>query len=255
MLIPRVIATASIAVLVAACSMASPQTAPSASTPPLRVCVTDSEPPVANNDEAEPGVEVEYGRAVATKLGRAYEPVWIPTLNDLIPSLRSGKCEVIISGLFVTDERSKLVTFSNPTWGSRSETVMRRGESATFAELTNKCVATLKGSVSVDYLRSQGITPRTYGTNEEALAAVASKECDAAYLDSPTIGWKLKSPQFADLAVVPALTNPTTNYVGMAVDQGQTELLAQLNDAAAQIRSSGELEKFLEKYGVPAYLP
>ena len=56
---------------------------------------------------------VEIGNALAGRLGAKAEHVWV-TWDALIPALTSERCDIIVDGLFITEERKKQVAFSDP---------------------------------------------------------------------------------------------------------------------------------------------
>jgi len=82
---------------------------------PLRVGMELSYPPFESiGPDGQPqGVSVEMARALADELGRRLEIENIP-FTGLIPALKSGKIDLIISSMTATPERAKAVTFSAP---------------------------------------------------------------------------------------------------------------------------------------------
>jgi polar amino acid transport system substrate-binding protein len=59
------------------------------------------------------GVSVDLARALAEKLSRKLEILNIP-FDGLIPSLKTGKIDVILSSMTATPERAKAIDFSEP---------------------------------------------------------------------------------------------------------------------------------------------
>ncbi len=82
---------------------------------PLRVGMELSYPPFESigPDGRPQGVSVEMARALAEETGRVLQIENIP-FTGLIPALKSGKIDLIISSMTATPERAKAVAFSDP---------------------------------------------------------------------------------------------------------------------------------------------
>jgi polar amino acid transport system substrate-binding protein len=83
--------------------------------PDLRVGMDLSYPPfeTIGPDGKPAGISVEIAQALATDLGRPLQIENIP-FTGLIPALKSGKIDLIISSMTATEERAKAVAFSEP---------------------------------------------------------------------------------------------------------------------------------------------
>jgi polar amino acid transport system substrate-binding protein len=72
-------------------------------------------PPFEMRDEkGEPkGVSVDLARALAESLGRPLEIQNLP-FDGLIPALKTGKIDLILSSMTATEERARVIDFSDP---------------------------------------------------------------------------------------------------------------------------------------------
>jgi polar amino acid transport system substrate-binding protein len=72
-------------------------------------------PPFEMRDEkGEPkGVSVDLARALAEFLGRPLE-IQNLTFDGLIPSLKTGKIDLVLSSMTATEERARAIDFSDP---------------------------------------------------------------------------------------------------------------------------------------------
>jgi polar amino acid transport system substrate-binding protein len=82
---------------------------------PLRVGMELSYPPFEMADaKGQPeGVSVDLARAMAEALGRKLEILNIP-FDGLIPSLKTGKIDLLLSSMTATPERARAIDFSDP---------------------------------------------------------------------------------------------------------------------------------------------
>ncbi len=80
----------------------------------LRIGTSGSYPPLSfKQDGRLTGMEVALAEAVSAQLNVKTRFIEVP-LDELIPALNSGKIDVIMSGLSVTEERSRKVLFTDP---------------------------------------------------------------------------------------------------------------------------------------------
>lgn len=86
-----------------------------AAAPPLRVGMELAYPPFEMRDEnGRPvGVSVDLAYAIGERLHRPVEIVSLP-FDGLIPALKTGKIDLILSSMTVTPERSQAIDFSVP---------------------------------------------------------------------------------------------------------------------------------------------
>jgi polar amino acid transport system substrate-binding protein len=224
----------------------------------LKTCALDGLLPYSSSDANKPGLEIELAQELAKRLGVKNQTVWVGTWDGLIPSLTSGQCDAVIDGLFITDERKKVVDFTDPTWGSGEVIIVQKSDDSikTLQDLKGKCVGALQGSVTVDELAAAGIgSPRIYTSQDEVILDVTNGGCEAGYLESPSAGWALKQSPNSNLKIVDSYQSPELFYEGIAVKKNSPELLDKLNSAIKGVQSDGTLSDILKKYGVPVYLP
>jgi polar amino acid transport system substrate-binding protein len=86
-----------------------------AAEPPLRVGMELAYPPFEMTDPsgAPAGVSVDLARALADHLGRELRIENIP-FTGLIPALKVGKIDLILSSMTATEERARSIAFSEP---------------------------------------------------------------------------------------------------------------------------------------------
>ena len=96
-----------------------------------------------NPDEKEfQGFDMDIIRAVGREIGK---PVEIGDINfeGLIPSLKSGNVDLFIAAITITDERKKLISFSDPYYKSGLAILVREDDSTinTLDDLKGKTIA------------------------------------------------------------------------------------------------------------------
>ena len=198
------------------------------------------------------GFDIDLAREMARELGVDFAPVntrW----TSIIPSLTLGRCDVIISGMSVTEERLERVDFSDP-YMQVGQTVLlnkaRAEDVATYTDLNDAAyrVASKPGTTGEAAVRRfmPEAEYRPYDTEMEAAEAVVSGDVDAFVYDRPFNATFL-ALRGADEAVF--LDQPFTDEaIAFAIRKGDPEFLSWLNHFLAEIRSDGRYERIRGKW-------
>ena len=121
-----------------------------------------------------------------------------------------------------------------------SQTVARlRSSIRGPGDLHGKRVATVKGTVAEDYLRSLGQVPLAMATAGEAIERLARGEVEAVVFNAPTLRYWAKQRLSGDLEVVGPVFRP--ELYGIAVSAG-SPLREQINAVMLAIYEDGTYE-------------
>lgn len=240
---------AAITLLLAGCS-AAPGGGGDASQP-LRVGMELAYPPFETKDDAgnPTGVSVDLATALAESLGR---PVQIENIawDGLIPSLQSGKVDVVISSMTITEERGKVVDFSDPYAKAYLAFLVGPKSSAkSVADLDSpdRTIAVKKGTSGEIWVRAN--LPQTQVTalssENAAVTEVVQGKADAFIYDQLTIYRQAQQNPGSTMVPIP---DQAPQEWGAAVRKGNTELLESINKFFADYRANGGFEKLTQKY-------
>lgn len=164
------------------------------------------------------------------------------TSGNRIPYLQSNKIDIIAATVTVTDERKKVVDFSDPYFNSGTLILVPKASTVKGLEdLAGKNVAVIQGSIQVEDLGE--LAPKAnlikFGKTSEAVLAVKTGRA-AAYAHD-------------DIAILDiAHHDPSLKVVGedyrprpfaMAVRKGDTEFLKVVNDRIRTIKKDGTFDK------------
>lgn len=143
----------------------------------------DAYPPMSYRtaDNTLVGFDVDYGNAIAKKLGVEIE--WIPTAFDgIITSIQSGQFDIGLSGFAITDEREEVVNFNEYLFGGA--TVVVRSEDAgtitSMDDLKGKTIGVQVGSSSEKTISEYSdITIQEYDTIPQEFLDLKNGRVDA----------------------------------------------------------------------------
>jgi ABC-type amino acid transport substrate-binding protein len=223
----------------------------------LVVCGVDGLLPYSSSDQQVPGFEVEIAKAIADKLGVTSKHEWV-SWDGLIPALTSKRCDAIVNGLFITDERKKVIDFSIPYYGS-GETILVHKDNTSIKgieDLKGKKTGVLAGSVTVGELESKGIGPLSiYPDQNTVIIELSNGRIDAAYLEAPSAAWAVHQDSSLAVKVVSEYVPQERFDAGVGLRKEDAELKGKINAALTELTSSGVIAKSLDHYGVPYFPP
>jgi polar amino acid transport system substrate-binding protein len=215
----------------------------------IRVAIDLGLPPYGmTDDKMQPtGSDVETAKLLAKDLGVEFELV--PTTGATrIPSLQTGKSDVVISTLSVTAERAKVIDFS-PAYAPL-RTVLAGVKSIsvkTIADLDGKTVGTTRGTTHDTYLSQNVKNAKIVRYEDDATTAQAFV---SGQVDLFTTGELLLAPI--------AARNPgrqlelkfvlETFKLAVGVKQGEPRLLQTVSDWVKTNLKNGKLNEIYKKY-------
>lgn len=210
-------------------------------------------PPFETTDEkGEPeGISVEMAYALGDYLDR---PVRIENMAwaGLIPALTTGKVDLVISSMTITEEREKTVDFSIP-YAKAQLSLLVNSDSPVreFDDLKEegRKLAVKKGTTghtfALEHIPPQNIS--VFEKETSCVLEVKSGNADAFIYDAMTIHKNAKLHPGDTIAVFTPFQEEY-EYWGAAVKQGNTELLEQVDAFILDFRERGGMEELADEY-------
>lgn len=194
------------------------------------------------------GFEIELIHALCHEM-KAKCDISSQAWDSLIPGLQANKYDAIFASMSATDERKKVVTFSDPYFNNQLVLVGKKGDPTTIEGIDGKNVAAQQATVASGYLETH---------HPKAVIKVYDKQVNS-YLDlnagrvdfllsdiAPALDW-LKTPEAVNFEIKGSPIDINDN-VAIAMRQSDTELHGKFNTALATLKQNGEYEKLFGKY-------
>ncbi len=199
-----------------------------------------------NGPDKLKGFDVDLGNAVGAELGvrvRWLSIEWAGVLG----ALETGKCDMILSGVTITDERKKKgYAFSRPYFLSGQTIARRKGDAGvkTLQDLKDKMVSVQMETTGQFALEKIGV-PKThilkFDTLQDGLMDVRNGKSAAAVADLPALhDILLKS--FSELELTGGVF--VQENLGIVVRKSEPDLLAAVNRALEKIMVDGRYARF-----------
>jgi polar amino acid transport system substrate-binding protein len=202
-----------------------------------------------DNPDELTGFDVEIVDGMALALG--VETEWVTTPFDgIIPSLVAGNCDMIGSAMTITEERAEQVAFTEGYFDSEQSLLVRVADENTYTDLESlagKTIGVQSGTTGETYAnenKPEGATIKAFEGGEELFTALTTNDIDAALQDFPVN--YVAAQDNPDLVIT--ATFPTEEQYGFALTQENTALVAALDAALAELRSSGAYDTIYDTW-------
>ncbi|MCP3175682.1 MAG: transporter substrate-binding domain-containing protein [Desulfuromonadales bacterium] len=198
------------------------------------------------------GFDPDVAKRMAKKLGVKLELV-STAWDGIIPSLMTGKFDIIMSGMTITDERAEVVDFANPYIIIGQTVLLRKdlaGEVTSYKTLNDpKYKIASKLGTTGEFAAKETFPDAqyfSYETEQEAVMEVVSGKIDAFIYDSPYNAVAFAEKGQGKLVF---LDEPfTEERIGWAVRKGNPKMLEFLNAFLAEIKTDGTYDKIYTKW-------
>jgi polar amino acid transport system substrate-binding protein len=213
----------------------------------LRVVTDATFPPMEFSKEGKrTGFDIELIEALAAQMGRKVE--WIDIdFKGLIPALVSKRADLAMSAIYITDERRKVVDFSDPYFaGGLVVLTTRAGPIKSLKDLDGKKVTVQVGTKSVGFLKDNypKVERVEVEKNQEMFNLVEIGRADAAVTGKPAA--KVFAQAKPSLVVLGEQL--TVEEYGIAVRKDAPEIRDAVNAALKQLRANGSYDKLVQKW-------
>jgi len=188
------------------------------------------------------GFEREMGDELCKRAELTCE--WVITdWDSIIPNLQSGNYDTIIAGMSITEEREKVLDFTQnyiPPAASAYAAL------SADADVKGGVVAAQVGTIQAGYVAESGATLLEFATPDETVAAVRNGEADAVFADKDYL--------------VPVVEESNGEFswageevqlgggVGMGLRESDTELKEKFNTAIQSMKDDGTLNEMIKKW-------
>ena len=192
------------------------------------------------------GIDIEVADAIAKKLGLELQ-VDDMDFDAALLAAQNGKSDMVMAGVTVTDERLKVMDFSDTyAEGIQSIIVPEGSDIATVDDLSGKAIGTQRGTTGYLYCTDDFGEDNViaYDDGLTAVQALNNGQVDAVVIDN--------APAQEFVAANPGLKILDTAYAqedyAIGVAKGNTQLLDAINGALEELQADGTLQAIVDKY-------
>lgn len=195
------------------------------------------------------GFDVEVARKIAEKLGvevTFVEGEW----DGLFAGLDSGRYDMVVNGVEITDERAEKYDFTEPYGYIRTALIVAEGneEIRAFEDLNGKTTTNSMASTYMTLAESYGATVTPVDSLDQTLDLVVAGRVDATLNAEVSFYDYLNVHPDAPVKIV-ALTDDASHVsIPVRKEEAAASFKAAVDQAIKELKESGELGEISVKY-------
>ncbi|QTL96490.1 transporter substrate-binding domain-containing protein [Iocasia frigidifontis] len=196
------------------------------------------------------GFDVDLVKAIGELKGFDVEVKDI-SFDSLPAALKTGNIDMIAAGMTITTEREKVLDFSQPYWTANQSIIVtedaQEGLTLLFGDHDIGVQTGTTGDIWVtDNIKEKGILTGKvahYDTFVLVVSDLINGNLDGVVLDTPVAeSYAAQKPVKVVAEIV------TGEEYGIAVDEGNTELLDLINEGIDELKANGKMDELITKY-------
>ena len=202
-----------------------------------------------NGKDVIGGFDVDIANEIASKLGVELV-IQEMDFDALVTALPAGKVDLVISGMNPTEERAKVVDFSEVYYNSQHGILVRAEDVdkyKTFADLEGAKVGAQLGSTQEQIAKNEipNADLQLLANVNNLILELKSGKVDAIIMEKPVAQMAVKSNP--ELAVGEPTYEEESGGNAVGVAKGNEELLAKVNEVIKELNETGKNDEYIVK--------
>ena len=192
------------------------------------------------------GIDIEIAKEIANSLGKDLRVLDIE-FNSIIPAVVSGKADIALAGMTVTDEREESLNFSIPyTYAVQAIVVKNNSGIYSVDDLTNKIIGVQTGTTGDMYCTDDfgEANIKRFNVATDTVQALISDIVDCVVIDDQVA--KAMVSDKTDLRILNSAYTEEEYAIG--INKNNTELLETVNSILSEMKANGRLQEIINEY-------
>lgn len=198
------------------------------------------------------GVMVDLIEAIGKDAGFGVE-IQPMQFSVLIPSLTSGKVDIIAAAMFATAQRKEVIDFSDTVYSYGEGLIVPKSDTkdyVSFDDMKGYTVGAQVGTAFVEPLKKVFPEVKIYDTIPDIMRDVNAGRIQAGFADMPILAYNLQQGRFPETRLVKSYKATIPGSVAIGVRKADGELLTKINASLTKLKANGGLSKILAKWGL-----
>lgn len=209
-----------------------------------------------NGDGEVNGIEIELLELICQELGVELD-IQQMDFEAVLPGVQTGKFDMGVSGISITEKRQKNVLFTDPYCLAAQAIVVVEGSPITCkADLEGKSVSVQTGTTAESFCNENGYKVSSFQANNDAESALVQGKVDAWVIDDLTAADMVRAYNAENDGKLVVLDEPmTTEPYALVMAFGSEDTVEKVNEILSKLLSDGTVAKIFEKYEAPFTSP
>ena len=191
------------------------------------------------------GIDIEFAEAVAADMGYKLEIIDMD-FGSLITSIESGKADIAVAAISVTDEKLQRIDFSIPyEKASQLIIVPENSDISSVADLKGGHIGVQNFTTGEIFASDiEDVTIDSFSNGTQAIEALKKGKIDAVVIDGEPA--KVYAERDDGLKIIDEPLTEEEYAIGVA--KNNAVLLKKINRSIENLRESGKIDEIREKY-------
>ncbi|WP_294130224.1 transporter substrate-binding domain-containing protein [uncultured Clostridium sp.] len=202
-----------------------------------------------NGKDVIGGFDVDIANEIANELGVELV-IQEMDFDALVAALPAGKVDLVISGMNPTEERAKVVDFSEIYYNSQHGILVRAEDVdkyKTFADLEGAKVGAQLGSTQEQIAKDEipNADLQLLANVNNLILELKSGKVDAIVMEKPVAEMAVKTNP--ELAVGQSTYEEESGGNAVGIAKGNEDLLAKVNEVIKELNETGKMDEYIVK--------
>ena len=194
---------------------------------------------LVNGKDTLVGADIELAKAIGEKLGVKVE-FSVMSFDNVLANVQSGKADIAIAGISVTDERKKVYDFSDSYYTSENVVIVKKDKVNDYTSTDSLA----KETVAKKQIPKASVV--SLASNGEMINELKSGQLQAVVLEKAIAEGYIAQNDDLTLANFNLKSDGTDAYA-VATRKGSDDLLKEINAVIKETKDSGKFDQWLKE--------
>lgn len=202
---------------------------------------------IGDNPDEYVGIDIDIANYIAEKLGVKLE-IQDMQFSALVPTMQSGRADMIVSGLSPTQERKDILAFTKSYYYPMNAIICQEGVGYdTLDALKGKTIGVSMGTSYANIANSvEGATVSELDNTPLVIQDILNGRCDAGIFDSTQAAVFVKENEGLEMHIIDSeVTEADSFAIALPKDSPYVD---QINGILDEMMSDGTFHEILVKY-------
>lgn len=202
---------------------------------------------IADSTDEYVGIDIDIANYIAEKLGIELE-IQDMQFSALVPTMQSGRADMIISGISPTEERTEILDFTDSYYYPMNSIICAEGAGYdTLDTLKDKKIGVSMGTSYAEIAQSvEGAEVAELDSTPLVIQDILNGRCDAGIFDATQAAVFVQENEGLEMHIIESdITREDSFAIALPKD---SEYVEQINEILAEMMEDGTFHDILVKY-------
>ncbi|MDD6036627.1 MAG: transporter substrate-binding domain-containing protein [Lachnospiraceae bacterium] len=192
------------------------------------------------------GIDIAIAKQIGDDMGKTAE-IENMEFDSLLLALENGQVDAVIAGMTITAEKEEEIDFSVPYYTAKQVMIVKEdSDIKVAADMADKKIVVIQGYTGETCVKDMGYAYEAFKKGSEAILELVNGKCDVVVIDSATAQKYVNDNK--GLKIVEDAESFDSEEYGIAVKEGNSELLEKINASLTKMIEAGTVNELSAKY-------